>query len=405
MKRTLLLLLAIGVLGWTAWQVNGGRPVQTDGVPEKYRDTIHKGLEYLAKNQQKDGHWEGDGGAHPVAMTGLVGLALLMEKANPTSRHLGEKPSPPKHAAEVRRAVDWLIGLSGDSREGLIYSGHESERSRYMQGHGLATILLSGVLRDETDATRQKKLNEIVRRAVKYIVQSQSSEGGWYDTSKMEGHDFDSIQATVIQIQAMQAAANAGFPVPDTVIRDGKAYLQAALEKAEKQTKPSGDGPRAIDAAAALAGAVSPPDLFARGRTPDDPWRQKWEKFCRDRIPTGESMQFGRDELAHCYFAEALVIAKSDDWARYRTALFDALQARQNKDGSWPAGDGISVGPVYSTAVWCVVLQLDKESHPSMRPELVDVATRTHSPLVDARFALNLPRESRSRLSMSRGSP
>jgi hypothetical protein len=52
--------------------------------------------------------------------------------------------------------------------------------------------------------------------------------------------------------------------------------------------------------------------------------------------------------------------------------MFDHLQSSQNKDGSWPAGDGISVGPVYSTALWCTVLQLDKNSHPStQRVEIV----------------------------------
>jgi hypothetical protein len=45
--------------------------------------------------------------------------------------------------------------------------------------------------------------------------------------------------------------------------------------------------------------------------------------------------------------------------------LFDHVQNGQNKDGSWPAGDGISVGSVYSTAIWCTVLQLDNGSHPS----------------------------------------
>ena len=62
--------------------MHGPSPVQADEVPEKYRDTVHKGLEYLAKNQFKDGHWEGDGGQHPVAMTGLAGVALLMEGSN-----------------------------------------------------------------------------------------------------------------------------------------------------------------------------------------------------------------------------------------------------------------------------------------------------------------------------------
>jgi hypothetical protein len=402
MKKTLLLLPAIAMLIWAAWQVNGPSPVQADTVPEKYQGTIQKGLDYLAKNQQKDGHWEGDGGAHPVAMTGLVGLALFME------RHGRDRIVPPlKYSAEVRRAVDWLIDNCGAEREGLIYSGHDSERSRYMQGHGLATIFLSGVLRHETDAPRKKKLRDILERAVKYIVQSQSSQGGWYDTSKTEGHDFASISATIIQIQALQAAMHSDLSVPADVIGSGRHYLKSALDDAEKQKKPGAGAKLAADAAAVLAGiVVYPRSRFdADGTLAVDPWREKWESFCKDQLPTGKALQFGRDELAHCYFAEEHVIIKSDAWNTYRTALFDTLQARQNKDGSWPAGNGISVGPVYSTAVWCTALQLDKQSHPSIRHiEVLVTTTRAPRAFIDSPFAMILLREPRSRPSMSRGS-
>ena len=186
-------------------------PTQAE-VPEKYRETVRKGLEYLAKNQHKDGHWEGDGGQHPVAMTGLVGLALLMER---TMHRTARSVRKAKYSANIRKAVDWLMDKSQAGRDGLIFSEHPSETARYMQGHGLATLFLAGVCRDEHDDARRKKLNDVLTRAVKYIVKAQSTQGGWYHTSKVEGHDFDAISATVIQIQALQAADNAGIPVPE----------------------------------------------------------------------------------------------------------------------------------------------------------------------------------------------
>jgi hypothetical protein len=48
--------------------------------------------------------------------------------------------------------------------------------------------------------------------------------------------------------------------------------------------------------------------------------------------------------------------------------MFDHLLTSQNDDGSWVAGDGISVGSVYSTAIWCTILQLDNYRHPSRPP-------------------------------------
>src|SRR5271163_836841 len=93
MKTRFLFHLPAGcLLALAAWLVQVPSPAQADEVPEKYRETVSKGLEYLARHQHKDGHWEGegDGGQHPVAMTGLVGLAFLMERSTPTGRGMIE---------------------------------------------------------------------------------------------------------------------------------------------------------------------------------------------------------------------------------------------------------------------------------------------------------------------------
>ena len=51
-------------------------------------------------------------------------------------------------------------------------------------------------------------------------------------------------------------------------------------------------------------------------------------------------------------------------WTKYKAAMFDRLQTMQHQDGSWPSGGGFSVGPVYSTAIYCTILQLDKGTLP-----------------------------------------
>ena len=57
----------------------GATQARADEIPEKYRETVRKGLEYLVKQQFKDGHWGANGDQYPVSMTGLAGMALLME--------------------------------------------------------------------------------------------------------------------------------------------------------------------------------------------------------------------------------------------------------------------------------------------------------------------------------------
>jgi hypothetical protein len=374
-KTKILFFLLTGcLLALTAWLTHVQNPAQADEIPEKYRDTVSKGLEFLAKNQHKDGHWEGDDGKHPVAMTGLVGLALLMEKNVPSSGRIRQdRMTPGKHTANVGKAVDWLLARSQPGRDGLIFSEHPSETARYMEGHGLATLFLAGALEDETERERRQKLSDVLTRAVKYIEKAQSTQGGWYHTSKVEGHDFDVISATAIQIQALQAAENAGIPVRPGIVEDGQTYLRTAIRKYEDAgAKQSARRP--ADTAAALA------SRFGMRRShiskEDNELYQKWLEYCQKEFPTADKIQLGRDELASCYLAQAM-FRDGTAWKNYRTPLFDRLQNGQNKDGSWPAGDGIGVGSVYSTALWCIVLQLDKDSHPS-RERVLETLPEKH---------------------------
>jgi hypothetical protein len=199
--KVLSVLLTGGMLAIAAWVVYAPNPAANAyEIPEKYRETVHKGLEYLAKNQFQDGHWASDGGDHPVAMTGVVGLALLMETEIHDGRSLGGRTRPRKYSAHIDRAVEWLMKKGEAGRNGIIFSEHPSETARYMEGHGFATLFLAGVLHDTHDEARRKGLNDVLTRAVDYIAKAQSTQGGWHHTSKAEGHDFDTISATIIQL-------------------------------------------------------------------------------------------------------------------------------------------------------------------------------------------------------------
>jgi hypothetical protein len=350
-------VLAGSMIVLAAWLVHAPREAQAD-VPSKYHEMVRKGLEYLAKKQHADGHWEGDGGQHPVAMTGLVGLALLMERDRSQRAQTGRRKAS-SYAAPMRQAADWLLEkCQGHKRDGLLFSGHASETTRYMEGHGLATIFLAGTVMEETDDRRRSKLREVLGQAVKYIVKARSSRGGWHHTSKVEGHDFDDVLVTVIQMQALQAAEYAGAAFPDDCLVDAKEYLAA---KVARQGKEKQDRRPILETAGALAvccgGGEFEPCLT-------------WFKDCQAALPSGSTPQFGRDELLHYYYAQALFQAGSEAWTKYRTALFDHLERTQNADGSWPAATGFGVGPVYATALWCTLLQLDRNNHPSRRREV-----------------------------------
>jgi hypothetical protein len=55
-------------------------------------------------------------------------------------------------------------------------------------------------------------------------------------------------------------------------------------------------------------------------------------------------------------------------WTGYRKAMFDHLKKTQKEDGSWLGDFGSSsAGPVYSTALYAIVMQQDREVIPFLQ--------------------------------------
>jgi hypothetical protein len=61
--------------------------------------------------------------------------------------------------------------------------------------------------------------------------------------------------------------------------------------------------------------------------------------------------------------------AKDDEilkWSKYRKQLFDEMKRTQSADGSWSADSWTArmVGPIYVTACYLTIMQLDKAALP-----------------------------------------
>jgi hypothetical protein len=84
----------------------------------------------------------------------------------------------------------------------------------------------------------------------------------------------------------------------------------------------------------------------------------------------------GHDEYTHYYWAQAVYVMgdkgynkmfpKASDkdavtWSKYRKDMFPHLKRTQSGNGSWTAG---WIGPIYSTAMYLTILQLDNAALP-----------------------------------------
>jgi hypothetical protein len=345
-----------------------GRPAAAEEIPEKYREVVAKGLEYLAKQQQRDGHWDANGGQYPTSMTALAGMALLME---------GSTIRDGKYAEHIRKAVDWLMDRCQRSNGLIGNPNNPTEMTRYMYGHGYGMLFLSQVYGEEEDGDRRRKLEAILTRAVDFTGKAQTQRGGWGYVSSADGQGFDEGSVTITQVQALRAARDAGIVVPKSIIDKAQDYLR-------KCTTSRGGVIYSLAHGSAFNGAERPPltaaaiaCMFSAGEYNSE-YAKKWLKFCQGHIPIDKSGRdsFGHWEYTHYYYAQALYTlgdkkyaelfpdSKPSErltWSYYRDVIFQYLKDRQGADGGWHQGH---IGSVFTTACHLAILQLDNGTLP-----------------------------------------
>ncbi len=336
--------------------------LRAEEIPQQYRATVDKGLAWLAQSQHRDGHWEAAGGAYPVAMTGLSGIALLME---------GSTLRDGKYADNIRRATDWLMSVT--QRSGLISPLNNMSRG-YMHDHGYALLFLAMVFGEEEDADRRKNLEDVLTRAVQFTGKAQTHRGGWGYVSSRDSGGADEGSVTVTQIQALRACRNAGIVVPKQIIDQGMTYLKNCTAGHGGVTYTiTGGGERPALTAAAVACAFNAGDY-------DSDLVKRWLRFCRSNLGHLGTGRMGHDEYTQYYWAQSVYMLGDNGWAKlfpdsapadritwtkYREKTFDFLAKSQGGDGSWTnSGSWGYIGPVYATAMSLTIMQLDKATLP-----------------------------------------
>ncbi len=164
----------------------------------RVRKVVSEGLDFLAYNQHKLGHWTAQG-RYPTAMTALAGMAMLSE---------GSTATQGKYADNIRRAVDYLVRQSRPN--GLV--GDPLRDDRYTYGHGFSMLFLSQVLGDEEDEDRRAEIVDVLTRAVQFTGEAQTQAGGWGYVSAKDGGGFDEGSTTITQVQGLRGCRNAGIP-------------------------------------------------------------------------------------------------------------------------------------------------------------------------------------------------
>ncbi len=330
---TLLLILLLSAQG-----VSAQSPSETAAqfiAPAS--DAIDRGLNYLARDQQPDGSF-GSGYGSNVAVVGLSGMAFLASGSSPERGPYGEN---------IERCVDYLLRNTEPS--GFITVGGVTSQGP-MYGHGFATLFLAEVY----GMSPRDELRDKLSAAVNLIVSTQNKEGGWRYQPRPNDAD---LSVTICQIMALRAARNAGIHVPAETIDRCIDYVRKSQNPdggfRYMLQQPGSQFPRSAAGVVALysAGVYEGPEI------------ERGLAYIERHAPSrgGDLRRSGHFYYGQYYGVQAMWQAGGKRWASWYPAIRDDLLLKQQPDGGWSDSN---IGPQYSTAMACIILQIPNDVVP-----------------------------------------
>jgi hypothetical protein len=315
-------------------------------VNQQIAQAIAKGLDYLAKTQQPDGSLPANygGRSYPAAMTGFSGMAFLAS---------GSTPSDGPYSENIRRAMVYLMQLGDAHPDGLI-AGKVEAKCTY--GHGLAMTVLAQCYGMEPGVEYEQRLKHTLDRAIKLCALGQSTKGGWiYSPVGMGGEEGST---TVCILQGLRACRNAGLKVPTETIDKAVQYLQYCQNPdggIAYSSVSRGASLLPISAAAIVCYySMGVYDRQAGGQSAESSFVDRLWRYVDERTADLQNQKTVFSYL-NFYMAQASYTRGGPKWDAYYNWASKNLLEQQRPNGAWP-GEG--VGPVYGTAVSCMILQL-----------------------------------------------
>lgn len=356
------------------------------GGNDETRAAIDRGLNWLARQQHTDGHWqfsdptkfqEGSDWVDWKTHTGATSIALLAFLGAGNTQDNGD------HQKTVEKGLDWLIAKQkrrGDDA-GDFFDHQDYGRAPHYFAHSMATIAICEAYALTGDA----ELREPAERAVAFLIRSQHpTKGGWGYMSLRDEDAEAYMWVTGWGLMAMFTARAAGIEIDREDFQRTSRFVDSVMipeGRGYKNRSHDGDPPRA---------SLLAEGLLARqylGWERDHPALRNGLEVMRDpaNLPAWEP---GRRDL-YAWYHEAEVLHNMggdefDTWyARVQRLVVDNQQkgSRRPPDdtyGSWhptePRGPVFEVqddklGRLYSTCMCLLILESPFRHMPVYPPE------------------------------------
>ncbi|NOY28688.1 MAG: hypothetical protein GXP28_00505, partial [Planctomycetes bacterium] len=152
------------------------------------------------------------------------------------------------------------------------------------------------------------------------------------------------------------------IPVPKEIIDKAIGYIHKCTHTdGGVQYSSKGGGSRPAISAAAIA------CLYNAGEY-DDTYVPKMLAYCKQHLKPGSHDSFGHWHYAHFYYAQVMYREGGSGWETYRREVSkrlleeaDQIQIGDHAVTVWKQG---YVGPVYTTSLNLIILQLERASLP-----------------------------------------
>lgn len=348
------------------------------GGTEQSESAVSRGLAWIARQQQSDGHWELHQG-YPDAgqlrtSTGATALALLaLQGAGHTHR---EGPYKDK----VGKGLKWLVGAQKKTGalKGDFYDYDREGDAASFYSHGQATIALC----EAYGMTQDQDLLQPILEGLTFIYEAQHPQtGGWKYRRRSEGD----LSVFGWQIMAMQTARMAGIDVPQEVLERAAKFLDLVQEQ---------DGSRyryELNETKSPTPAMTAEGLLCRqylGWPRDHPAMLSGVNYLLEpeNLPSWAS---SRRNIYHWYYAaQVLHNLGGPEWEKFNDVLREELVKSQVKGGgkvggSWhpsqPPGaideNADKGGRLYVTCLCLLTLEVYYRHLPLYRDVAAEAAT------------------------------
>lgn len=308
----LAMLMGFGVP--TVHAQEGVQRTSTVRLSSEVKQSITRGLEFLAKTQNKDGSW-GEGN-----ISGGTALALMSFMVQ------GHVPGEGKYGKATAMAIDFLISVEKNG-----YFHHDKDRGMYE--HGLAILALS----EAWGHSKDPRIRAALKRGVNATLNAQNHEGGWRYSPRPSTAD---TSCSAMQVVALASAREAGIAVPAKTIQRAVDYFVAC------EVRSTGGFTYQLAAGAPLGGAnlartaCSSLALMLSGKSKHPATRGGVAYISAQ--PNSAFENTGHYHYAHYYAAQVMYQAGDKHFNKWYPKISEALLKKQKEDGSW--GGAVDTG-------------------------------------------------------------